>query len=179
MKKLTVKDLAAVLLGAAVFFVLGRFASIPTPVPTISVTFQYGVLAYIAVAFGPAVGALVGFLGHLCIDLSEGVHWWGWIFGSAAFGALVGVLANVTRIRVEKLDQRMLLHFNVIQIAVHVVCWAGLAPVLDLWWYGETMDKLFDQGLMAALVNAITTAIVGTGLLLAHKAMKDKNAVKK
>lgn len=175
MKKLSIQDLAAVGIGSAVFFLLGRFLSIATPVPTISISLQYGLLAYVSVTFGPVVGALTGFLGHLCIDLSEGVHWWGWIFSSAAFGALVGVLANVTRIRADKLDKRMLLHFNVIQIAVHVVCWAGIAPVLDIWWYGESIDKLFDQGLTAALVNGITTAIVGSGLLMAHAAILRRN----
>lgn len=174
MKKFSIRNLTAVFLGAAVFFVLGRYASISTPVPTISVTFQYGVLAYLAVVFGPAVGALAGFLGHLSIDLCDGVLWWGWIFGSAAFGALVGVLSNVTRISADQLDRRMLLHFNVIQVAVHVVCWAGIAPVLDIWWYGESIDKLFDQGLTAALVNASTTAIVGSALLVAHAARKRK-----
>ena len=176
MKKLTAKDLAAIGVGSALFFVLGRFCSIPTPVPTISIYLQYGLLAVLAVAYGPTAGALVGFIGHLLIDLSMGVHWWAWIVASAAFGALVGVLSNVVRLSPSGLDRDNLIRFNVIQLAVHVVCWAGIAPVLDIWWYAEPIDKLFDQGLTAALVNAVTTALVGTALMALNARIKAKSA---
>lgn len=179
MKKLSARTIGVTVAGAALFFVLGRYASIPTPVPTVSIFFQYGWLGFIAVVFGPVAGVLAGFLGHLLIDLSQGELFWSWIAASSAFGGLVGLLANIVRIDPANMDRHNLVKFNLCQVAVHVVCWAGIAPVLDIWWYAEPIDKLFDQGLTAAGANAVTTAIVGSALLAAYSAARARATAKK
>ena len=73
MKKLSVKTVVAIGIGAALFFVCGRFIAIPSPVPNTSVTIQYGVLGFMAAVFGPIPGLLIGLIGHALIDAS-----WGW-----------------------------------------------------------------------------------------------------
>ena len=70
----------------------------------------------------------------------------------------------------------MLIRFNLCQMAVHVVCWAGIAPVLELLLYSESMDRIFEQGLTAALSNAVTTAIVSSILLCAYAAHHTKKS---
>ena len=42
------------------------------------------------------------------------------------------------------------------------------SPVLDILIYAEPVEKLFAQGLMAAVANIITTGVVGTLLLLGY-----------
>mgnify|MGYP005606621721 CR=1 FL=1 len=92
------------------------------------------------------------------------------------FGGLLGVLANVTRLDPAHRDREMLVHFNLCQVATHVVCWAGIAPVLELLLYSESMDRIFEQGLTAALSNAVTTAIVSSILLCAYAAHHTKKS---
>lgn len=40
MKKVSVKTIVAIGIGAALFFVLGRFVAIPSPVPNTSISVQ-------------------------------------------------------------------------------------------------------------------------------------------
>jgi len=76
MRKFTVKTIVAIAIGAALFFVLGRFVAIPSPVPNTNVSIQYGLLAFIAAVFGPLAGALAGLIGHFFIDFSFGWGVW-------------------------------------------------------------------------------------------------------
>ena len=46
--------------------------------------------------------------------------------------------------------------------------------MLDILIYNEPLDKLFAQGLMSAVGNAVTTAIVGSLLCVAYAATKTK-----
>ena len=56
MKKLSVKSIVAIGIGAALFFVLGRFVAIPSGIPDTNISIQYGVLAFVAGVFGPIYG---------------------------------------------------------------------------------------------------------------------------
>lgn len=68
----SIKTVVAVGIGAALFFVLGRFVAIPSPVPNTNISLQYAVLALLAAMYGPVAGGLIGFIGHTLIDLSWG-----------------------------------------------------------------------------------------------------------
>lgn len=178
MKYLTFKRVGIIGAGAVLFFLLGAFAVIPSPIDTVYICLQYGWLAFLAVAFGPLTGALTGLLGHLLIDLHAGSLTWSWILASAAYGGLLGVLANVTKLDAASRDRDTLVRFNLCQVATHIVCWAGIAPVLEILLYAESMDRIFEQGLTAAIANAVTTAIVGSILLAAYAARKSKAPAK-
>lgn len=169
MKLTPIQRAAAIVGGSLLFFLLGRFAVIPSPVPTVNLCIQYGFLGFFAVVFGPFVGGLTGLLGHIAIDLTFGALCWSWIIASGVFGAVTGALSIITRIDLKTLAREDLIRFNLIQIAAHVVCWAGVAPVLEIVLYNESMDLIFAQGLTAAVANTVTTAIVGSALLLATK----------
>lgn len=49
-----------------------------------------------------------------------------------------------------------------------------VAPVLDVYMMHEPWDKLIAQGLVAAISNSVTTAIVGSLLCVAYAATKPK-----
>ena len=72
----SIKTVVAVGIGAALFFVLGRFVAIPSPVPNTNISLQYAVLALLATMYGPVAGGLIGFIGHALIDLSWGGSPW-------------------------------------------------------------------------------------------------------
>lgn len=174
MKLTPLKRTAVIAAGSALFFLLGAFVSVPSPIDTVNICVQYGLLAYLAVICGPLTGSLVGLLGHIGIDLYFGELCWSWIIATSAFGGLLGVLANVTGLRFTRHNREALVHFNLCQVAVHVVCWAGIAPVLEILLYAENMDRIFEQGLTAAIANAITTAVVGSLLLALRTLRKSK-----
>ena len=175
MKKFSVKTIVAIGIGAALFFVLGRFVAIPSPVPNTSISVQYGLLAFLSVVYGPIAGALVGFIGHTLIDFSYGWGvWWSWVIASAVFGLLMGLGAKLLKMNETEMGLMGLLKFNIVQLVSHVICWGGVAPALDILIYKEPLDKLFAQGLVAGISNAVTTAIVGSLLCIAYAATKTK-----
>lgn len=179
--KIDVKTIVAIGIGAALFFVLGRFVAIPSPVPNTTISIQYGLLAFMAACFGPIAGLLIGLIGHFLVDLSWGWGvWWSWVITSGIFGFLVGLLGNRTRLAWGQFGKKGAINFNIVQALSHIVCWAVIAPVLDILIYAEPANKVFTQGIVAAIVNLITTAIIGTLLCFAWaKAVPDKSSLKK
>ena len=89
-KNNSIQTVVAVGIGAALFFVLGRFVAIPSPVPNTNISLQYAVLALLAAMYGPFAGGLIGFIGHTLIDLSwGGSPWWSWVIASTFVGIVV------------------------------------------------------------------------------------------
>ena len=133
MKKFSVKTIVAIGIGAALFFVLGRFVAIPSPVPNTNIATQYGLLAFMSVVFGPVAGALIGLIGHALIDFSYGWGiWWSWVIASGVFGLLVGLGAKVLKINEAEIGKKGLIKFNITQVVSHVICWGAVAPILDI-----------------------------------------------
>ena len=114
MKKFSVKTIVAIGIGAALFFVLGRFVSIPSFIPNTNITTQYGLLAFLSVVFGPVAGALIGLIGHALIDFSYGWGiWWSWVIASAVFGLLMGISTKALKLEEGELGKKGLIKFNI------------------------------------------------------------------
>ena len=175
MKKLSVKTIVAIGIGAALFFVLGRFAAIPTPIPNVTISLQYPVLAVMALIFGPVAGLLIGLIGHFLVDLVAGWGvWWSWVICSGIFGLLIGLLGQKVRLDEGEFGTKGAIAFNVTQAVAHLISWAVLAPVLDILIYSEPANKVFVQGIVSAIGNLVTTGIVGTILCFAYVAARPK-----
>ena len=175
MKRSPVKTIVAIGIGAALFFVLGRFVSIPSPVPNTNITIQYGLLGFMAVLFGPIAGVLIGLIGHFLIDLSWGYGiWWSWVIASGIFGLLMGLAGTRLKLGEGEFGGKGIAVFNVSQVISHLICWVVVAPILDIVMYAEPANKVFLQGLVGGAVNIVTTAIIGTLLCLAYAATKPK-----
>ncbi|MCI6488578.1 MAG: ECF-type riboflavin transporter substrate-binding protein [Clostridiales bacterium] len=175
MKNSPVKTIVAIGVGAALFFVLGRFVSIPSPVPNTNIATQYGLLAFMAVMFGPVAGVLIGLIGHALIDFSYGWGiWWSWVIASGVFGLLVGLVSSRVKVAEGEFGKKDILVFNLAQIVAHVVAWIVVAPVLDILMYAEPANKAFLQGVVGGASNIVTTAIIGTLLCVAYAATKPK-----
>jgi energy-coupling factor transport system substrate-specific component len=174
MPKFTVKTIVAIGIGAALFFVLGRFASIPVFASTY-ISFQYAVLALFAILFGPIAGLLIGLIGNVLIDLSWGGLWWSWIVVSALVGLGFGFLMKGVKVELGEFNQaKAVLRFIIGGVIIHLVCWGAIAPVLDILIYAEPADKVFMQGLIAGVSNAVITAVIGTILLFIYSKTKTK-----
>ncbi|MCR5651986.1 MAG: ECF-type riboflavin transporter substrate-binding protein [Lachnospiraceae bacterium] len=180
MKKLSVKTIVAIGIGAALFFVLGRFVAIPSPIPDTNITTQYGLLAFIAAVFGPIAGLFAGLIGHFFIDFSYGWGvWWSWVIASGVFGLLMGIISRKLRVDEGEFSGKDIAFFNLEQFIAHIISWVIVAPVLDILIYSEPVNKVFTQGLVSAVSNSITTGIIGTLLCLAYaKAIPKKGSLK-
>lgn len=178
MKKLSVKSVVAVGIGAALFFVLGKI-SIPTPVANTYISLQYAIEALFATLFGPIAGLLIGFVGHTLIDVTSYGPWWSWIIASACVGLIIGLINRKMNIE-EGIDLKKVIRFNVAQIIAHLLAWGLIAPCLDILIYAEPIEKLFAQGLVAAIANIFTTGIVGSLLLVSYaKTIVKKGSLEK
>lgn len=178
MKKLSVKSVVAIGIGAALFFVLGKI-SIPTPVPNTYISLQYAIQGVFATLFGPIAGLLIGFIGHALIDMTSYGPWWSWIIASGCAGIIIGLITMKMDLS-EGLDVKKMIRFNIAQIIAHLAAWGVIAPVLDILIYAEPVEKLFVQGLVAGIANMITTGVVGTLLLVAYaKTIVKKGSLEK
>lgn len=155
-------------IGAALFFVFGRFAVIPTPVPNTSINFQYALLAVFALLYGPVVAGLMGLIGHWLIDATSYGPWWSWIIASAVAGLIMGALMLRARRDATGNQTATLARFNVAIVAANLVTWLLVAPTLDIVIYAEPASKVFTQGALAFVSNSLTGCIVGSIILVAY-----------
>ncbi|MEE0799956.1 MAG: ECF-type riboflavin transporter substrate-binding protein [Gemmiger sp.] len=169
MKNNSVKSVVAVGIGAALFFVLGRFVAIPSPIPNTNISLQYAVLGLLAAMYGPIAGGLIGFIGHTLIDLSWGGSvWWSWVIASAFVGVIVGLVANRLKLEEGDFGKGKFITFLVANVVAHAVAWIGIAPVLDILMFAEPANKVFSQGVFAAIANMLTAVVVGGLLIVAY-----------
>ena len=169
MKNTSIKTVVAIGIGAALFFVLGRFVAIPSGVPNTNISLQYAVLGLLAAIYGPVAGGLIGFIGHTLIDLSwGGSPWWSWVIASAFVGVVVGLFAKKLASEEGSFGKKEVITFAIANVVANVVAWLGIAPVLDILIYAEPASKVFAQGAMAAVVNSLTAVIVGALLVVAY-----------
>lgn len=154
MKNSSIKTVVAVGIGAALFFVLGRFVAIPSPVPNTNISLQYAVLGLLAAMYGPVAGGLIGFIGHTLIDLSwGGTPWWSWVIASALTGVVVGLFAKKLNVQEGDFNKKKVITFTLANVVAHVIAWVVVAPVLDILIYAEPVNKVFAQGAFAAVSN--------------------------
>lgn len=169
MKKFSVKDVVAIGIGAALFFVLGRFVSIPSGIPNTNITLQYAILALLAGMYGPVAGGLIGFIGHTLIDLSwGGSPWWSWVIASTVVGIIVGIFSKKLGINEGNFDKKAMVQFAIANVIAHVAAWIVVAPVLDILMYAEPVNKVFAQGATAAVINTLASVVVGALLIVAY-----------
>jgi energy-coupling factor transport system substrate-specific component len=165
MKNDSVKKVVATGIGAALFFVLARFVAIPSGIPNTNITFQYAAQAVFAVLYGPVVGCLSGFIGHVLTDMSWGGVWWSWAFATAVYGLIVGLFADKINVRDGNFLKKEGLTFVLANLIANVVAWGIVAPIGDILFYKEPADLVFTQGLVAGAGDFLFAVLIG-GLLL-------------
>lgn len=174
-KVFSIRTVVAIGIGAAIFFVLMRFVSIPSGVPNTNLNLAIAILALFSAIFGPIAGLLIGLIGHALTDLTWGYGiWWSWVIASAVFGFVVGIFWKLYRIEAGNFGAKQIIGFNVVQIIANLAVWVGLAPALDILIYQEPVEKVFMQGLVAAGLNISVVLIVGTLLALGYSKTRTK-----
>lgn len=173
---LSIKTIVAIGIGAAVFIILAKFASIPSPIPNTSIQTSYAFLALMAVVFGPIAGGLIGLIGHALNDaISYGSIWWSWVVVSLIVGFLIGLAAKRIDIESGDFTKKKVISFNITQVIAQAIGWFLIAPTLDILIYAEPANKVFVQGIFAGISNMITVGIIGTILLFAYAKTRNQS----
>jgi len=166
---LSIKTIVAIGIGAAVFVILGRFASIPTGIPNSNIETTYAFLALMSIIFGPVAGGFIGLIGHALKDLIfYGSIWWSWVVVSLLVGFLIGLASKSIDIESGEFGTKKIITFNIVQVIVQAIGWFLVAPSLDILIYAEPANKVFLQGLVVGISNMVTVAVIGTLLLLLY-----------
>lgn len=174
--KSSLTTLVAIGIGAAVFFILGRFLSVPVGfIPNTSFETTYPFLSLMSVIFGPFAGALIGFLGHTIKDLLTYGAWWSWIFASGVTGFGYGLVGRSLKVEQGIFTTQDMVKFNIGQLVVNLIAWGAVAPVLDILIYAEPANKVFTQGLVSAGMNSVAVAVLGTILIKAYASTKTQS----
>jgi energy-coupling factor transport system substrate-specific component len=169
------RTIVATGIGAALFTLLFMYVKVPSPVPETSFQTAYGLGAFFATLFGPIAGALIAFIGHALSDAVQyGSPWWSWVIASGVSGFVFGFAFKRTGVDEGEFGGKDILTFNVIQIIGNAIAWILVAPVLDILIYQEPVNLVFTQGITAAIMNAISVAVIGTLLLVAYAATRTK-----
>jgi energy-coupling factor transport system substrate-specific component len=170
MEKITTKKILAIGIGAVLFFIVGRFGSIPSGVPHTDITLQYVVLALFAAAYGPVAGGMIGFIGHSIIDVSWGdMPSWGWVIASVFVGVISGIICKKTgvtdSIAQGKFGGRQFGSFALANLTAHAPAWLIIAPCLDILLRSKLAENVFHQGAACLIIDGLTSIALG-GLLL-------------
>lgn len=166
---LSIKTIVAIGIGAAVFMILGRFGSIPTGIPNTNIETSYAFLALMAVLYGPIAGVSIGFIGHALKDLVfYGSPWFSWVIASAAVGLIIGLSWNKLKVNDGEFQGKEIIIFNIYQVVANAIAWLLIAPTLDIVIYAEPANKVYLQGIVAAISNSITVGILGTILVYTY-----------
>lgn len=157
-------------LGISMFFVIGKFLAIPTPIPNLSIFLQYAILIVFSFYFGPVVGFSIGFLGHLLIDLFSGYGlWFSWIISSGIFGLLTGLASLIINKRSNHNRITKMLLFLLFATIDGAVCWILIAPIGDILFYQEPFKLVLLEGAVAFGTNMVSVLLVGLPLIYGIK----------
>lgn len=172
---LSVKNVVAIGIGSAIYVILARFTSIPTPIPNTNIELVFPFLALLAAIYGAKVGFAVGFIGHALSDfIMYGQTWWSWVLATGIFGLIIGLSRKPLDLKNGIFGFKQIIFFNIVQILANAIAWIAVAPVGDILIYSEPANKVFVQGISATISNGITIMIVGTPLLKAYAGTKIK-----
>ncbi len=174
-KNLSIKTIVAIGIGAAVFMILGRFGSIPSGIPNTNIETCYAFLALMAVLYGPIAGLSIGFIGHALKDLIfYGSPWLSWVIASAVVGLIVGASWNKLQVSDGEFSKKKIIVFNIYQVVANIIAWLLIAPTLDIFIYAEPANKVYLQGVVAAISNSITVGLLGTFLIYTYSKTRVK-----
>lgn len=179
--KIGIKEVVAIGIGTALFVVLTT-VQIPIGIPNTYLQPRMAIMAFLAAAFGPVVGGVIGLLGHALGDaIFYGSVWWSWVFPEAVVGIGVGAFSSKFAVKEGGFSSpRNIILFNLVQILANAIAWILAAPILDILVYAEPVNKVFVQGMFAFLGNIIIIGVLGTIFLAAYsKVIGGSNELKK
>ncbi len=167
MKKLSVKSVVIIAIGAALYGIGGLpIFGVPIFAET-TLKPAMAILAIFAALYGPIVGFLIGFLGHWITDLFAGWGvWMTWVLGSGIVGIVIGFFPKLTKEKIEEglFGTREIVIFIVLAFIGNFVGYS-ISAFLDYVLYAEPASKVIAQQLIISSTNTVLIAIIGSIVL--------------
>ena len=171
MKKFNTRTLVATALGAALFLVVFKFVSIPSPVLNTNFAPAYAISTFFAVVFGPVCGFLVAFIGHALTDATAGWGiWWSWVIGSGVCACIIG-LCNID-VESGKISNKDWIKFALYCLVANAVAWPVVSAIGDVVIYQEVWSTVFPQLCLAFVADSIVCIVLGGLLIFAYSKTK-------
>ena len=165
-------------LGTALFFVIGKFLSIPTPIPNFALFLQYAILTVFSFYFGPIVGFSVGFLGHFLIDLLSGYGiWMSWIISSGIYGLLTGLASMLINKWGSPFKISRMIIYVLSSIVSGAICWLVISPLGDMLLFNQPYNVVFLEGIVAFGANLASALLIGLPLVYSLKRAPIKHTI--
>lgn len=106
-------------------------------------------------AFGPLVGALAAFFGHLLSDMINGYGFrLNWYIASALSMGITGLAYFYTKFKDGECRVKDIIIFNIFQLIGQCLAFGIFATAVDVYLYAEPWNKVIAQGFVASLVNS-------------------------
>ncbi|WP_028543885.1 ECF-type riboflavin transporter substrate-binding protein [Paenibacillus taiwanensis] len=171
------KTVVAIGIGAALYGLLGNI-SIPLIAQT-ALRPAIAILTIFGAMFGPVVGLLSGFIGHIITDLTwgGGQIWWTWVVGSAVTGLGMGLVSMSRSFNVNE-GSSSTSHIVTLAVAgsLALAVGFGVSSILDVYLYGEAPDKMWAQYGFATVSNVIVHLVLGVPAVLGLLKLNRRNS---
>ena len=161
------KFLRRILTAGAVFYLLDRFANVPTAFSSYWFTFSYPFLTCIAVIHGPLAGAGSGLVGYLLSVLIDHIAFQ-WIDAGTLvlYCLLVGISGSKRMDFVDGvLDSTDIAQYVKSQIFSNLLVWFLLRPILMHFVLETPLFVGFAAGFLLAINRMVSGMMIGTILL--------------
>lgn len=146
--------------------------------PNTQIRPSIAVLALFAVYFGPVIGFLIGFLGHVLTDMLAGWGiWWNWELASGIFGCATGLVFLLPGFNVK---YGLYNKFHIIFLAVTGIMGFLLgysfSGITDIILMGEPTTKIFFQVAAVFAINSLVFIFFSIPIIISFLFVNRKNS---
>jgi energy-coupling factor transport system substrate-specific component len=173
--RFSTKTVVTISIGAALYGIIGLIG-IPIG-PNVQIRPAIIILTIFGVFFGPVVGLLSGFIGHMLTDMLAGWGiWWNWELSSGIFGFCVGLVYLFKGFDIKYgLYKRWHTVFLFIAGITGFVLGYFVAGAADIILMGEAPMKIFFQVVVVAATNSVVFIIFALPVVLSFLMTNRKN----
>ena len=160
------KTVVTISIGAALYGIIG-LVGIPIG-PNVQIRPAIIILTIFSVFFGPGVGFLSGFIGHMLTDMLAGWGiWWNWELSSGIFGFCAGLVYLFRGFDVKRgLYKRWHVAFLLITGIAGFVLGYSFAGTSDIILMGEAPKTIFFQVIVISVTNSVVFIIFALPVVL-------------
>lgn len=160
------KTIVTIAIAAALYGVVGLIG-IPIG-PNVQLRPAIIVLSVFAIYFGPIVGLLAGFLGHMLTDLLAGWGlWWTWELSSGIFGFFCGTVYLFRGFNIRYgLCKKFHLIFLCITAILGFACGYLFAGIGDILIMSEPPKKIFFQVGIIFITNSLVFLFLALPIII-------------